>query len=175
MWPLVNIENLENIKGRRYKTPLHYLIEHEDKEKVIEALSTQEECQPGASWQALGVFHQDEAGDTPLHRAMAGGNMGIVQEMSKLIDEKSARYFWIKANDKDEIPLDLAVAKGHKEAIAHGLEKTAIAKFKDKNAILHLACERGYFHIVKELLKIPNYLAQLNTGHSDKKDLTVYI
>ena len=81
-----------NICDDNYNTPLHFAVERNAYYAIVELLKID-----NIDINALGEFDQ-----TPLHRAVIGGNIDII----KLLVDKGADLFMV--DEKNESPLDYA-------------------------------------------------------------------
>lgn len=85
-----------NVCDDTYNTPLHFAVDHNSYYSVLELLKLE-----NIDINALGEFDQ-----TPLHRAVIGGNLDII----KLLIDKGADAFLV--DEKNESPLDYAKDEG---------------------------------------------------------------
>ncbi|XP_046562242.1 ankyrin repeat domain-containing protein 50-like [Haliotis rubra] len=129
-----------NSYGPRKKTPLMVAAEHGHKE-VVELLVTH-----GADL-SLSV----KGGDNILHIACNRGQFDVVKYLLSLnsVDINSRGY-------KKRTPVMAAAEHGHKEVVellvTHGADLSLSVKGRDD--ILHIACNRGQFDVVKYLLSL---------------------
>lgn len=85
-----------NVCDDNYNTPLHFAVDHNSYYAVLELLKLD-----NIDINALGEFDQ-----TPLHRAVIGGNIDII----KLLINKGADSLMV--DEKNESPLDYAKDEG---------------------------------------------------------------
>lgn len=104
-----------NICDDNYNTPLHFAVEHNAYYAIIELLKID-----NIDINALGEFDQ-----TPLHRAVIGGNLDII----KLLIEKGADPFMV--DEKNESPLDYAKDEKNLDIVNY---LTKIEKNERKNS-----------------------------------------
>ncbi|KAG6844042.1 hypothetical protein H0H87_010343, partial [Tephrocybe sp. NHM501043] len=98
-----------------------------------------------------------EQGETPLHKAAAGGHLDIVKIF---VDDKDQGFDINTQSDSGNTPLHKAACNGHAEVVKLLLDYEAEEwrTNKDGLTVLHVAARQGHAEVVKQLLKSGAYV-----------------
>ncbi|XP_075096665.1 ankyrin repeat-containing protein At5g02620-like isoform X2 [Nicotiana tabacum] len=110
-------------------------------------------------------------GDSILHLAARGGNLGKVKEIVDKFDEKGIKDLLCKQNQEGETALYVAAENGHSLVVAEFLKHLdlEIASIVANNGYdtLHVAARQGHLDVLEELLhSFPNLVMTTDSSNS---------
>ncbi|KAK2978328.1 hypothetical protein RJ640_000158, partial [Escallonia rubra] len=105
--------------------------------------------------------HLGKRGDSPLHLAARGGNLGKVKEIFQKLDEEGIKELLSKKNQEGESALYVATENGHFMVVGEFLKhldlQTASIAANNGYDPFHVAAKQGHLEVLMELLhSFPN-------------------
>jgi ankyrin repeat protein len=172
--------NILNISNTHQQTPLHLAV-ITNQSKIVRALISRG-ARPSS---------QDTDGNTPLHIACKNNFLGCVIALTRMIDpieryqctypltERVPQDYNIY-NYAGQGCLHMAAIHGHQDIVRFLLgtcyrNKVNLPEYLHGKSILHIAVEKGYYSMIKSLLKHSNQLDINKTTYSGHSALDIAI
>ncbi|KAK2993778.1 hypothetical protein RJ640_018068 [Escallonia rubra] len=110
-------------------------------------------------------------GDSPLHLAVRGGNLGKVKEIFQKLDEEGIKELLSKKNQEGETALYVATENGHSMVVGEFLKhldlQTASIAANNGYDPFHVAAKQGHLEVLMELLhSFPNLVMTTDSTNS---------
>ena len=132
---LLNATNIYS-KDRSGETVLHIAVKYNTKKEIVQYILEKSSL----------INTVNTEGDTPLHIAVNFDN----EVLGGILIEKNANIFIL--NDKGFSPLSLAIELGGKRGTWFFNKKTLTAKDENGNTSVHIASQKGYANVIKDMV-----------------------
>ena len=144
---LMNARNIYS-KDSSGESCLHIAIRNNTKKEIVQYLLEKSNL----------INAMNMTGDTPLHIAVGIDN----EVLGSLLIEKDANIFYL--NDKGFSPLTLAIELGGKRTEWFFNKKALTAKDENGNTALHIASQKGYARVIKDMVNNGSDINAINNN-----------